>query len=75
MELLTKWNENHLLHCVMSYELDDRGFESRQGLEFFTSPPLSDRLWGPPGLLSNGYQVLFPWADNSPSSTAEVKNA
>jgi hypothetical protein len=29
--------------------------------EFFSSPPRPDRLWGPPSLLSNGYQVLFPW--------------
>jgi hypothetical protein len=24
-------------------------------LEFFSSPPCSDRLWGPPSLLFNGY--------------------
>jgi hypothetical protein len=27
-----------------------------RGWEFFSSPPLPDRLWGPPSLLSNGYQ-------------------
>jgi hypothetical protein len=31
------------------------------GWEFFSSPPRPERLWGPPSLLSNGYQVLFPW--------------
>jgi hypothetical protein len=29
-------------------------------LEFFSSPPCPDRLWGPPSLLANGYQRLFP---------------
>jgi len=28
--------------------------------EFFSSPPRPERFWGPPRLLSNGYQGLFP---------------
>jgi hypothetical protein len=31
------------------------------GWEFFSSPPLPERLRSPPSLLSNGYQGLFPW--------------
>jgi len=31
------------------------------GWEFFSSPPRPDRLWGPPSILSNGYEELFPW--------------
>jgi len=42
--------------------MDDRGFEFAQvlGIFLFSSPPHPDRLWGPPSLLSNGYQGSFP---------------
>jgi hypothetical protein len=47
--------------CNASYGLDDKGFESRQGLGIFSSPSRPDWICGPPILLSTGYQVLFPW--------------
>jgi hypothetical protein len=43
------------------YELKDRGVGVRVllGSSISTSPYHSDRLWGSPSLLSNGYRVLF----------------
>jgi hypothetical protein len=37
------------------------GSSPGRGWEFLFSPPLPDRLWDPPSLLSNGYQWLFPF--------------
>jgi hypothetical protein len=49
---------------------------------YFSSIPRSDRLLGPPSLVSSGYRALSPRvkrqgckADHSPQSDAEVKNA
>jgi hypothetical protein len=66
----------------LCYGLDGRGFESRQGLEFFfttasgpalesTQPPIR---WVQ-GALSLGVKLPGHEADHSPSSSAEVKNA
>jgi hypothetical protein len=35
------------------------GFNSWQGLGFFSSPPCPDLLWGPPSLLCSGYVGLL----------------
>jgi hypothetical protein len=44
------------------YGLDDQGVGVRVpvGSKIFTSPYHPDRLWGPPNLLTNGYQGPFP---------------
>jgi hypothetical protein len=43
------------------YGLDDRGVGVRVqvGSRIFCSPRRTDRLWGPPNLLSNWYRRLF----------------
>jgi hypothetical protein len=66
------------------YGLDDRGIGVLVaiGSRMFTSPYRSDRLWGPPSLLSNWYRRPFSteikrqWreADHSSPTSAEVKN-
>jgi hypothetical protein len=63
------------------YGLGDRGSIPGRGWELFSSPPGSDRFWGPPSLLSNGYGggPLSPGvrereANHSPLSSVQVKN-
>jgi hypothetical protein len=65
------------------YGLDDRGFESQQGLRIFLFTTASRPALGPtqppiqwvPGALSLGVKRSGREADHSPPSSAEVKNA
>jgi hypothetical protein len=45
----------------MGYGLDGLGSIPGRGKRFLSSPLCQKRLWGPPSLLSNGYQDLFTW--------------
>jgi hypothetical protein len=60
--------------------LDNFSFIRPKPKEFTSDIHNSDRSWGPPSLLYNGYRVSFqgvkrPWrgVDHPPSSSAEVK--
>jgi hypothetical protein len=50
-----------ILYCshYTAYGLDDAGFESRNGEDFFCSPKCPDRLWGRSKLLFNVYRGSF----------------
>jgi hypothetical protein len=41
-------------------QLDEWSSIPGTACDFFTPPPLPDRLWDPPSLLSNGYQGSYP---------------
>jgi len=44
----------------MGYGLNDKGSIPARKMAFFSSPSHSDRLWGLPSLVSNGYRGHFP---------------
>jgi hypothetical protein len=68
---------------ALGYGLDDRGFESRQGLGIFLLTRASRPALGPsqhpiqwePGALSLGVKLPGCETDHSPPASAEVKNA
>jgi hypothetical protein len=47
-------------HTVIRYMMDDAGFESRYGEEFFSSPKRTDKPWSPPSLLTQWVPAFFP---------------
>jgi hypothetical protein len=60
------------------YGLDGRGSVPGRGKICFSIPKHSDRLWGPPSVLFNGYRGLFPGVKRlgrnaAPLSSAEIK--
>jgi hypothetical protein len=63
---------------ALDYELDDRGFEARQGLGIFLFTTLSRPSLGPttpPRYFSLGLKQSGCKADHLPPLSAEVKNA
>jgi hypothetical protein len=60
--LLLLYSRDSAVGIATGYELEGRGVGVRVPVwaRFFFSPRRSDRLWGPPSLLSSGYRRLFP---------------
>jgi hypothetical protein len=66
----------------MGYRLNGRGSIPGRGKKVFSIPQSSDKVWGPPSLLTNEYRrILSPEikqpgseARHSPPSSAEANN-
>jgi hypothetical protein len=52
-------NRDNEVGILMGYRLDGRVSVPSRGKRFFSIPQHADGLWGPPGLLSDGYRGLF----------------
>jgi hypothetical protein len=65
-QILSFWVVTSCIFCRLFndggavIDLDGRGLIPGGGKRFLFSPQLTDRIWGPPSLLSNGYRELFP---------------
>jgi hypothetical protein len=57
--LTSQWNA--VLIVFLNCALFNKLCQLPAGSGNFSSPLRPGRLWGPPSLLSNGYQELFPW--------------
>jgi hypothetical protein len=75
-------NRGSSVNVVITVRVDHRASILGRDRDFISSPPRPDRLWGPPSLISYGYEGAFSSgtmqpereADHLPPSSAEVKN-
>jgi hypothetical protein len=73
-------NVKELRQCSWYSTWLQTGVQVLVGSRISTSPYRPDRLWGPPSILSNGYQAFSPGvkrqgleADHSSSTSVEIK--
>jgi len=65
---------NSSVNIMTRFWAGQLGFDSQQRHGFFSSPLCQDWLWGPERSFT-GVKQLVHEADDSPSSSAKVKNA
>jgi hypothetical protein len=55
------WMYDSSVGIAIGYGLGGWSSIPGRGKGFFSTSQRSDRVWGPPSLLYNAYQGLFPW--------------